>query len=282
MNIAELLHLRGLPRDSAVKLVRHRDDKRYDMAELQREGLIELYQSYQTNRSVYNACDVVVSFIGEQHSRARLYGVYRVGKEHQASEFPLPPKFKYPGFNRGGWYYQLDKMEGFEDLEHRVVIDWGKGERAWFQWMDRKPKEVLEVLPRGFVQHFPGYFEFILSYSQLTQIVLHPEANREWHQLLRAVGGVYLISDEQDGKLYVGSATGEHGILGRWSTYARAPDGGNVRLRALLEKDATRVRHFRYSILHTLPRTLAPAVVLEYERLYKRKLGTRAYGLNLN
>ena len=38
---------------------------------------------------------------------------------------------------------------------------------------------------------------------------------------LSNVAGVYVIADQATGKLYVGSATGDEGIWGRWRTLYR-------------------------------------------------------------
>lgn len=180
----------------------------------------------------------------------------------------------------GGVYYDLEALPGFEDLAGRVVIDWGGSALAWHQWL--ADKEVLEVLPAGYVRPFPGYLDFVLAYEELVAIIESPAANREWHRRLSAVAGVYLIVDRQTGKQYVGSASGSEGILGRWRAYATAAHGGNRQLKALLDADPGCGAHLEFTILRTLPRTLTRAEVVEYEALYKRKLGTRAFGLNSN
>lgn len=40
--------------------------------------------------------------------------------------------------------------------------------------------------------------------------------------------------------------------------------------------------NFNFTILRTLSKTLTQAEIIDYERLYKSKLGTRAFGLNSN
>jgi hypothetical protein len=92
LNMVGLLSLRGLDTNSKMKLVRHQD-KRYDIQELRRQGLLELYQSYQSKPVL--ECDYVVSFIGLEGSKACLFGVYRVKGRKSASEVPLPDDFVY-------------------------------------------------------------------------------------------------------------------------------------------------------------------------------------------
>ena len=45
-----------------------------------------------------------------------------------------------------------------------------------------------------------------------------------WQDALRLVGGVYLLTDEPDGRLYVGAAHGTDGFYGRWMEHATNPD----------------------------------------------------------
>ena len=116
----------------------------------------------------------------------------------------------------------------------------------------------------------------------MSAIFKAPEANREWHRMLSAIAGVYLITDMVTGKQYVGSAYGAEGILGRWATYVRTFHGGNALLRDLVEAHSSYARNFQFTILRTLPASLTKNEVLEFEQLYKRKLGTRAFGLNAN
>jgi hypothetical protein len=278
LGIEELLSARGLDTAARIKLVRHQD-KRYDVAELERKGLLELYQSYQA-KPVFE-CDYIVSFIGLEKARARLFGVYRVAGRCAAIERPLPEAFEYPAFLPAeGVFYHLEKLPGFEALERRVVIGWGDSALAWHQWLTNK--EVIEILPAGYVQAFPGYLDFVISYPDLVEIINNPSANREWHRMLAAVAGVYLIVDAKSGRQYVGSAYGQQGILGRWKAYASSGHGGNKQLAELLDIEPECLHTFQFTILRTLPRTLTHAEVIAYEVLYKRKLGSRAFGLNSN
>jgi len=278
LTISELLYLRGLDAATRTKLVRHQD-RRFDLWELRRLGHLELYQSFQS-RPVFD-CDYIVSFIGLDNRRARLLGVYRVLGRIPAIQKQLAPEHAHLGpANPGGHYYELERQPAFDDLADRVVIDWGTGALAWHQWLN--PKEVLEVLPSGYVREFPGYLDFVLPFEDLRIILRNPEPNREWHRALSSVAGVYLITDTSDGRQYVGSAYGARGILGRWQTYVESGHGGNAQLAALLAADPDHAKHFQFTILRTLPTTLTMREVIEYEQLYKNKLGSRAFGLNLN
>ena len=113
-------------------------------------------------------------------------------------------------------------------------------------------------------------------------MIRHPTANREWHQRLGAVAGVYLVLDTLTGRQYVGSASGEHGVLGRWKSYAESGHAGNKQLRELVDADKSALDRLQFSILQTLDRSLTRREVLAFELLHKTKLGSRAHGLNSN
>ena len=278
IDLSELLFARGLPKgERLTKLVRHQSSK-WDLQNLASHDQLDTYQSNQ-GRPVFN-CKYLVSFLGEKHSLARLYGVYEVKRVSRDTTRPWPSGYLYPHAAPGPLWYDLDKMPAFADLERRVVIKWGASTRSWVQWFS--PREVVEILPQGYVREFPGYDEVLLTYHELREMVAHPASNREWHRALGSVAGVYLITDSSNGLQYVGSAHGADGILGRWKSYARTGHGGNRLLRDLLAKNPRAADSFQFSILRALPTSLTKEEVLGNETLYKKKLGSRAHGLNAN
>ncbi|MBA3850585.1 MAG: excinuclease ABC subunit C, partial [Opitutus sp.] len=275
IDLCELLHARGLPRSTKVKLVRHQSSE-WSIPELIARGQFETYQSNQ-GRPIFN-CEFIVSFLGERHAQARLLGVYRVENVTRDPARLWPSGYLYPEMRPGPLWYQLAKLPAFAALENRVVIDWGASPRMWHQWL--KEREVIEVLPDGYVRDFPGYDEVVLNYAELQHIVAKPAAHREWHRALSSVAGVYLITDTRDGLQYVGSASGASGLLGRWSDYARTGHGGNKLLRQLIARDADAALHFQFSILRIMVPTTPRDDILKAESSMKRKLGSRAHGLN--
>lgn len=199
IDIKEILVLRGLDTTKRIKLVRHLETRRFNLYEFHKTGLLELYQSYQS-KPVFDQCDYIVSFIGMENSKARLVGVYEVTGVQPAQSAPLPLNIasQYPEmFPPNGYFYVLKRLSGFEDLIERVVIDWGKSALAWHQWLSSK--EIVEILPTGYIKPFPGYLDFVLSFDELSTIINYPNANREWHIMLRAVAGIYLVVDTSTG-----------------------------------------------------------------------------------
>ena len=72
--------------------------------------------------------------------------------------------------------------------------------------------EVEQILPSIFDGiDFPGYDRVRLSYDQLSTIV--DRHKRDWVAALENQKAVYLITDKNSGKQYVGSVYGENGML---------------------------------------------------------------------
>lgn len=279
LGVLDLLGLRGFDANRPAKLVRHQD-ARYDVHDLLRRGWLEAYQGYQS-RPIFDGCERIVSFVGTEGTKARLVGVYRIVGKRDGREVPLPPGCPYTEWIESRHFYQLKRESGYEDLENRVVIEWGKGALAWHQRLSNK--EVVEILPKGQLRPpFRDYLEFTLTYAELVDLYLNEDANRGWRARLAAVAGVYLILATTTGAQYVGSAHGAEGIWGRWAAYVRDGHGGNDLLKELLASDPAYPEAFCYSILQILPKTFARSEVLEWERRYKNKLGSRARGLNAN
>jgi hypothetical protein len=274
LGLIELLRLRGhLP--AQTKLVRHQDS-RVDVHELLRNGLLEVYQAFQS-KPVLDGLQYVVSFVGLDKGRARLVGVYKVGKRVSGREGRRLSGC-HEAWANCRFFYHLTRVEGYEELEHRVVIDWGKGAISWHR--RRAEKEVLEVLAKGqLLTPFQDYLDFSLTHAELTHLFRHEYANADWRSRLAAVGGVYLILATTTGLQYVGSAHGANGIWGRWAAYAHNGHGGNAKLKGLL-RDKDYPSAFSYSVLQIVPRTMPRTEVLALEGRFKDKLGSRATGLN--
>ncbi|MDP2674053.1 MAG: GIY-YIG nuclease family protein [Dehalococcoidia bacterium] len=279
IGILDLLRLQGFDLTKRFKLVRHQEGG-HDLRDFLRRGWLEAYQAFQT-KPVFNKVDFVVSFIGVGRTKSRLVGVYEVLGCKPGHAGQLPDGCPHREWLDCDYFYEMRRLPGFEELEHRVVIEWGKGTRRWDQWP--KNKEVVEILPKGqLLRPFDDYLGFTLTHSELKFLCSEPETNREWRARLSAVAGVYLVLATTTGAQYVGSAHGVEGFWGRWASYAKDGHGGNKLLKDLIAKDPAYPEAFSYSILQILPPTFARSEVLKREGLYKQKLGSRAVGLNVN
>jgi hypothetical protein len=275
ITIQELLFNRGLDKQSRTKLVRHKDMQAdlYNIYRTDKKKFLE-YQSQQ-GKDVFRDVEFIVSFIGEAGTLSRFIGVFKVLSGRKLSE-------KQTSVDSGQYQFKYDivEVEGFDDLKERVIIDWGKGAIKWDQGIDNK-KEVVEIQPGLHYQHFSDYFDFILDFRELQEIV--QKQYPDWKRMLSATKGIYLISDSKTGKLYVGSAYGEEGIWGRWASYVSTNGHGNNKaFKELMTGDKEYANYFRFSILMLLPKTITADQAIKKERLFKRKLGTNSFGLNSN
>jgi hypothetical protein len=287
IRLTDILKLANFDSSIPTKLVRH-IDARVPLENLRQnvwngEVWLDLYQGYQKG-PVFHRVRQIVSFYGLAGTRAGFYGVYKVLGHVPAGEGPeIPPSEKWGvGCN---FFYKLQRDQQFDGLRDRLIIDWGKGAINWHQHLNEKQdKEVLELLAPGrSLPPFVDYLKFSLRFSQLKDLFRHEDAHRDWRVPLEGVAGVYLVLAEKSGEIYVGSAYGTEGIWGRWREYAKK-DGhaGNIKLQNLVNKDPACVEGFRFSVLQILPKSTSKGEVLEWEKLYKKKLGSRAIGLNCN
>lgn len=282
LTLSELLISRGLsldPNKKEVKMMRHEDGTLDIPLTDFSDRHFQEYQSYQEHKRL--ECDWLLSFIGWHRRQARFKGVFKVGRRIAPGERALSADFPCQGpsvsIMKRCYFYELERDTRFEDLEGRIIIDWPGIGQAYHLWFVECP--VLEVLPQGYGEQFPGTYELLISYTKLRRMISDPDAYRDWEKQLSSVGGVYLITDE-NGFQYVGSASGRRGIWGRWSDYAAEPTGGNVALRNLLNKKPDAFLNFRYSILRTFDLDTPRNEAIRMEEHVKEKLGRRAIALD--
>ena len=144
--------------------------------------------------------------------------------------------------------------------------------------------EVCQILPDTFDDDdFLGYDKVNLSYNQLKSIL--DRGKKDWIAALESQKAVYLITDTNNGKLYVGSATSSYGmLLQRWSNYVSNGHGGNKELKRIVDSEGIEYvqSFFRYTILENYNSKVDDTVVLERESWWKNILLTRTFGYNDN
>ncbi len=282
ITIQELLYQRGLKKGVKIKMLRHKDD-RIDIANMYRNDY-KTFIEYQASQSkpIFEDVDYLVSFIGEEGNRARFVGVYEV-YGHIVRLDPLETKY-YPNITNPilltQYYYPNEEVEGFEDLKDKIIVEW-KNPIAWHQWINN-PMEVVEISRGLNHQPFTDYYSFIISFNELREIIINEYP--DWKKMLSSLNAVYLITDTNSGKHYIGSTYGANGIWGRWRDYVRTNGhGNNKKLQSLIDTDPLYgVKHFRFTILHLLSKHVSQEEAVQKERLYKMKLSTISCGLNNN
>lgn len=175
--------------------------------------------------------------------------------------------------------YEYESLEDYEKYCGRLIINY----KNKSQTMIRNAESVImdctvhEILSENLNNDvFPGYENVRLSWHDLKSVI--DKAN--WSTALQNQKGVYLITDKCNGKMYVGSATGEHMLLGRWKNYVKTGHGGNIDLKKM--KFEYIKKNFEYSILDIFKSTTDDNLILKREAWWKQTLNTRGFGYNKN
>ena len=182
--------------------------------------------------------------------------------------------------------YDADEVKEYEQYFGRLVVEYHNPCRT----MGRKYEnvmdelEVVQILNEQYTgNEFPGYENVRLSYPLLKNIVDRQLPG--WVDALRNQKAVYLITDTKTGKMYVGSATSQTGmLLQRWSSYAADGHGGNIELRELVKQQGLDYvkENFQYSILENDNARMDDGYILKRESWWKETLCTRTHGYNKN
>lgn len=182
--------------------------------------------------------------------------------------------------------YEARELPEYAPLYGRLILKFHKASQQGVMKYDtvRDKLIVHELLPDTFDgDDFPGYDKVRLTYDQLNRIIVNKK--RDWIAALENQKAVYLITDTNNGKLYVGSATSAYGmLLARWSAYASNGHGGNVELVKLVEKEGFDYvkKYFTYSILENYNAKVDDYVIRARESWWKETLKTRQFGYNDN
>lgn len=186
----------------------------------------------------------------------------------------------------GGISFEGEELKRYKPFFGRVVVRYHKTSPSQGIYFSKLQDELIvsQILPGIFDgMDFPGYDNVCLSYSQLEVIIRH--GKKDWIAALSKQKAVYLITDKNTGKLYVGSATSDKGmLLQRWRDYVKTGHGGNKELVALVEENGFDYvkQHFQYSILENYNARVDDHLIQLREAWWKETLQTRTWGYNKN
>ena len=190
-----------------------------------------------------------------------------------------------------GTGYELTLQDDYQEYIKRLIIKINKPigrdlyNRLYTNIQDQLDPEVYEIAPSTKLGSFPGYHKVSLKHRDLQLIINNQEPS--WKQALSNVKGIYVITDVNNGKLYIGSASGNtDGIWQRWSSYANMSNltGGNREFNQILKligKDYI-TDNFKYSILEIFDTKTKSEIIIEREGYWKRVFETRKFGMNSN
>lgn len=184
-----------------------------------------------------------------------------------------------------------EHLSCFDSYYDRLIVDWkNKPQTFFYNNKDIVDNVVVrEILPQPYLEldnDFPGYENILHMYRDLKSSIYSPE----WQAALESVYGVYVLTDVKTGEQYIGSATGNGGIFGRWRTYLESgfkddSDYPNVRLQELVKKKKIKYieDNFQFAILEIFNKNEdGKRKALSRETHWKKVLRTKDYGYNAN
>jgi hypothetical protein len=185
---------------------------------------------------------------------------------------------------KGDYLYSTEEVESFNEYAGRIVVNYEKSFRHAYPYFEKVELDlcVREIKPEKVaVVDFPGFNSVLISHQVLRSLVL--TRVESWRSILSNVKGVYGIIDRTNGKIYVGSATGEDMIWQRWSDYACTGHGGNKELKALIATNGEEyAMNYQYTVLEIADSHASDDYVRERESHWKQVLCTREHGYNAN
>ena len=179
----------------------------------------------------------------------------------------------------GTYQYNTSLTKFGEEYIGRAIIYYRRQFRQSYCCLERYIDElnVIEVKRERYEIPFPGYEWVHLSWDELSLVI----DTDPWKTALMNQKGIYLITDSSNGKKYVGSATGNDMLWGRWKSYINNGHGGNKELKSLSFNHI--MKYLSYSILDIYKASTDDALILEREQWWKDVLNSRGkYGYNRN
>ncbi|KAF5087388.1 hypothetical protein DSECCO2_49500 [anaerobic digester metagenome] len=187
--------------------------------------------------------------------------------------------------------YKLFLLDDFQEYIKRLIIKIDKPigrnlyNRKYESLQEQLNPEIYELAPGSKLGHFPGYQNVSLNHKDMQLIVKSEEPS--WQQALSNVKGIYVVTDTSNGKLYIGSASGNSdGIWQRWSGYADPKNltGGNKEFINILKDkgDNYIADNFKYSILEIFDTKTKVETIIDRENYWKGVFESKKYGMNHN
>jgi len=215
------------------------------------------FWNYQKKKS-FKVDQIAIGFIKMKNDKWLLFDISTITKDLNKLD---------------GMGYEYETMEKYRKYFGRLIVHY----KNTSQNLIRNAKSVidqcevhriLDDIYKG--EDFPGYENIDLSWNELARVI-----NKEdWKVALGNQKGVYLITDIENGKRYVGAAYREgEMILGRLKDYVTNGHGGNKDLKTL-GFDYIK-RNFRYSILEIYKSTTDTNIITNREQHWMKILMTK-------
>ena len=182
--------------------------------------------------------------------------------------------------------YEVELVPDSQNMIGRLVIDYsrssGRGRAFRLEnYFDQfKVSEILKSKYSG--ESFCGYENINHNFTSLESVFRTQKL--DWKGALENIKGVYQIIDKSNGKKYIGSAYGEHGIWSRWACYIGTGHGWNDALTELISKKGINYarQNFKFSLLEYRPMKTDDSIIINRESYWKNVMLSREFGYNKN
>lgn len=232
------------------------------------KGTFMEWQNGQNNKNFER--DFILSLIYYKRNEWLFAGIYKRRNVSQKAN--------------GGYEYKTELLDIGQDLIGRLIIAFDKDFRASYLNLEKHIDDLYlsEILKKPYkLDPFPGFENVNVSYGLLKEII--HENEQTWKSALSNIKGVYLISDQKNGRLYVGSAYGDEAFWTRWKNYIETGHGGNVLLKEILGLNSVEyLDNFNFSILEIMKMNTDDDQIIKREAYWKNILMTRGFGYNKN
>lgn len=268
IKLNDILHLEDL---NNVKIrFNLKFEQNWNPIEVFKDGNLKLmldghYWNYENKKS-YQVGQITIAFV-KIKPKENLWLLYHVGKVTKDLQI----------YNGVG--YEFQELEDYQKYCGRLIIRFHNKVQAMLRNAASVINEcvIYQLLPDTFDNDlFPGYEKVNISWAEMKRVL----EKESWKTALQNQKGVYLITDNLTGKMYVGSAYGENMILGRWKAYINTGHGSNIGLKSL-HFDYIK-ENFRYSILDIYKSTTDDQIIIDRESWWKNVLHSRRFGYNEN
>lgn len=250
-----------------IKIRFNKSDGRKDPIQIfkdkdRRKELLD-WQFWNKEKKSYKVGQIAIGFVKIEGDKWLLFDISKVSEDLNI---------------KNGVGYKNETLQEYEKYFGRIIIHF----KNKSQQMIRNAKSVMDdcfisqILEDTFDNDvFPGYENVNLSWYDLKKVL----NKNVWKTTLKNQKGVYLITDENTGKKYVGSGSGEKMLYQRWSQYIKNGHGGNKHLIPLGFNYIK--ENFRYSILDIYKSTIDKTIILKRESWWKNTLMTKGkFGYN--
>lgn len=286
MEFRSLLEIVGVAPDEC-RLMRHVFPHRPGLLQWLAAEHHDEFNAFQSSHSLsaersLSKAKYFASFVATTDGRTALVGLYQINGSRPItySEFQSIPDLavflrimpeEQSTWREGRLWFELEQTDLLAEYSGRLLVDWPVA-RAYVRRADTTSLPVTAILEQSaLVEPTPDWRDMVLDLEGFRML---PAA---WKAALAHWRGVYHIEHLPSRRGYVGSASGEQNIYGRWLSYATTGHGGNVELRGLDPAD------FRFSVLERLSPDATTADTIAAEYSWKRRLHTlKPHGLNAN